>query len=68
MITEEQAIRMAVSCYVCHLRDEVLTLDGSLKSDDQFLSVAKDRVKALIPFIERNHLMCIREVNEILSL
>jgi len=67
-MTEEAIIKMAVSHYVCWLRDQMLSTDGSFVSDDQFLSVAKDRVKALIPFIERNHLMCIREVNDILSL
>ena len=67
-MTEEAIIKMAVSHYVCWLRDQMLSTDGSFVSDDQFLSVAKKRIETLIPFIEKNHLTCIREANDILSL
>jgi hypothetical protein len=67
-MTEEKALKSAVSHFVCWLRDELLAPDGGFISDDQFLSVAKERVGALMPYIEKNNLSCIHEAKEVLSL
>jgi hypothetical protein len=67
MMSEDTALKLAVIYFIGHACSAFIE-DHVYGGDDEWLSIVKERVQALMPFIEKNKLSCLADAKRILEL
>jgi hypothetical protein len=67
MMAEDTALKLAVIYFIGHAYS-VFIEDHIYGGDEEWLSIVKERVQALMPFIEKNKLSCLTDAERILKL
>jgi len=67
MMEEKTALKLAVIYFVGHALVD-LTSDKGSQGCEEWLAMVKERVQALMPFIEKNKLSCLTDAERILKL